>query len=145
MVSEIEHITILTGSSRISRRGECQDAIVDNVRAGLAKDGLIGAGWSVQMHPTHLDRMWIYTLKHEGHPIANCFLCDRQEDSEAIWLMASKLGSLPGTRLHPPMRTPWLAVGLVNAPEIMGAPEMFADVLRECGDIERLVAWAILD
>jgi hypothetical protein len=142
---ELEHITILTGSSRMSRRDEIRDRTLDHVRASLALGPEVGAGWSVHLHPTGVDRLWAYDLVHEGHHVASCFLCDNPDDSDAVWLLASKTGSLPGTRLHPPQQTPWLAAILVGGTELMESPELFADILREVGDLERIVAWALLD
>ncbi|PIO98625.1 hypothetical protein [Pleomorphomonas carboxyditropha] len=140
----LEHITILTGSSRMSRRDEVRDQTLDHVRACLAKGSDVGAGWAVTLRPTGVDRLWVYDLLHEGHHIVRCFLCDNAGDSDGVWLLASKTGSLPGTRLHAPQQTPWLAAALASGAP-MDNPEMFADVLREVGDLERIVAWALLD
>lgn len=141
----LEHITILTGSSRMSRRDEVRDQTLDHVRACLAKGPDVGAGWAVTLRPTGVDRLWVYDLMHEGHHIVRCFLCDNADDSEAVWLLASQTGSLPGTRLHPPQQTPWLAAVLASQTAAMENPELFADVLKEVGDLERIVAWALLD
>lgn len=141
----LEHITILTGASRLSYRSEVRAEIIDHVRAKLASDGNIGAGWTVKLLKTKVDQIWVYDLFHDAKHIVRCFLCANAADSEAVWLLASQIGSLPGTRLHPPQQLPWLAVAIANAPVIMGDPTMFADVLSEAGDLERCVAWALLE
>jgi hypothetical protein len=141
---ELEHVTILTGSSRMSKRDEVSDQVINHVRARLAAGSDVGAGWSVHMRPTHVDRIWVYDLRHDGHHAVTCFLCDSPADSDAVWLMVSKTGSLPGVRLHPPQRTPWLAAVLVGGSAVMVNPEIFADILREVGDLERIVAWTLL-
>ena len=136
----IEHITITTGASRRSPRSEVEDRVVDLVRAGIAAGGALwDSGWTVTLQPTP-EGGHVYDLSYRGRDIVRCWLCTDRERSDAIWDAATAGPIIPGTRLHRPASTPWLAAAL--RPDAMAAGTA---VLMEVGDLERIVAWTLLE
>lgn len=140
-VKHIEHITITTGASRLSARREVNADTIAFIRTALAeKDGrLDDSGWVVTIIPTP-EGGHVYDLIYHGALLARCWLCVSDDVSDAMWGAASAQGILPGTRLHRPVTTPWLAVTLLPA-----AIAVEPGILLQLGDLERCVAWALLD
>lgn len=138
----ILHITLATGSTRMSPRSEVSGSVIDAVRAAMATGEEIN-GWSVEIEPTDADRVWHFILRHEGRAIVTCLLCDSDALSSALWEAIQPL--IPtGVLITPPELTPWLAVGLADHPA-MANPAIFADVLMEAADLERIVAWILME
>jgi len=57
-----------------------------------------------------------------------------------MWAAASASGIDAGARLHRPSMIPWLAVALTH--QALLAPH---DAMMELGDLERCVAWALME
>ncbi|WP_457797656.1 hypothetical protein [Methylocystis sp. S23] len=141
----IEHITILTGSARISRRSEVSDDIVDHIRAAIAAGGdLWDTGWRVRLHQAP-EGCWVYELESAGEPVVTCVLCADPERSAEMWEAASRIGTLPGTVLHPPTQIPWLAAAIAPSAALLSDTHRLVSLMREAGDLERCVAWALLE
>ena len=143
MAREIEHITVTTGASRMSLRSEVSDAVVDWFRATLADGGSVGLGWTVQLLPTPSGG-YVYDLKFDRVSVARCWLCDDLEISAQMWDAASS-GRGHGVILRLPERTPWLAVALTVDPAKIVENFAIMMAISEVGDIERCVAWALLE
>lgn len=141
----IEHITILTGSSRRSARSEVKDAVVADIIASLRTGPDLWDGWSVTMIKGTPDQCWAYDLKHHDRRIVSCWLCANRKESDRLWAALSDVPSLPGVIVHPPMSTPWLAA----TPSLdlnEGPPDMaLLETISIAGDVERCVAWALLE
>lgn len=146
MIKAFEHITIMTGAARRSLRSEVADEVVAQIRTALAADGRLWAGWSVRIVPSP-SGTYVYDLLHDGRRIAACWLCLDRNKSESLWDLASRAGALPGTRLHRPAGVPWLAAQL--APDLDASNPtnlvLLATAMSEVGDVERCVAWALID
>jgi hypothetical protein len=136
----LEHITITTGASRLSPRSEVSDQIVDRIRAALAEDGhLWDTGWRVALLPTP-EGGHVYDLIWRGVTVARCWLCVSSEVHESLWAAASASTLDPHAQLTRPRNTPWLAAALTAQ-----ALQVPADELMAAGDLERCVAWALLE
>jgi len=142
-MNALEHVTITSGASRMSARSEVSDDAVDEVRSGLAAGGDLGEGWSVSLLDVPDPKAGrVYDLLYQGQTLARCWLCLDKRASEDMWAAASSRGALPGTRLHRPRRTPWLAATLLPAAFLVPDP---VEVLMALGDLERRVAWALIE
>ncbi|WP_454917259.1 hypothetical protein [Xanthobacter sediminis] len=140
MTAEIEHVTVTTGGSRISPRSEVSNGVVALIRTSLAdhEGQLADTGWRIDLIPSPPGGH-IYDLIYRGARIARCWLCIDAEAADYIWLAATA-GAPAGTRLHRPMTLPWLAAGLMD-----GAVTAGPDALMTAGDLERCVAWALIE
>lgn len=141
---KIEHITILTGASRLSPRSEVAPTVIAQIRQRLHNgSGALWDGWSVrQITPTPAG-CWVYDLSHGGERIAACWLCSDRASSETLWDIASRSGIGAGVRLHRPVHTPWLAAQLTIPPARIMDPR-YQTVVYDCADVERCVAWALM-
>lgn len=141
--SDLEHVTINTGASRISARREVDESVVDHVRAGLAAGGDVGGGWSVRLVAAP-EGLHVYDLLHEGVAMVTCVLCVDPRLSLRAWNDVLRAAP-PGVRLHEPTLVPWLAVIIRMTDLVTADPTLFADVIQQAGDLERVVAWALID
>lgn len=137
----LEHITLTTGASRHSDRSEVSQGAIDALRTAIATtDGRIAdTGWRVELLPI-AEGGHAYKLSHSDKPIAVCWLCTDDVHSAAFWRSAISAPKPAGTRIHPPHGVPWLATAL-----LAGALEAERDILMECADLERSVAWMLLE
>lgn len=144
-MESLEHITITTGATRQSPRSEVGDHAVAEIRAALARDGKLWSDWSVKLLPAPpgSSGAHVFDLFHRRRHIARCWLCENAATSKGIWEAAASSGFDPNVRLTKPRTTPWLAVALTVPGISVGMTE--PSVLIECGDLERCVAWAILE
>lgn len=138
MTDKIEHITLTTGASRISERSEVRDDVVTAVRTAIADQGGKVRDWTIQIIGSPAGGH-MFDLLWQGRRVVRCWLCDDQRVSQAMWSGVS-LAAPAGTRLHPPSTVPWLAAAIV--PEAASVPP---EALMMVGDMERCVAWAILE
>lgn len=142
--TELEHITITTGAVRMSPRSEVGDHVVDLLRQQIASGGDLGAtGWSVALLPTPTGG-FVFDLSHKDiGKVARCWLCNSRETSASMWAAASSSRVDSRVRLSMPKAIPWLAASLVLATVMhIGAR---TNLLVEAGDLERCVAWALLE
>lgn len=140
-MKRFEHITITSGASRMSARSEVADDVVASIRADLADRGgaIRESGWLVRLLPCP-DGGHVYDLIYRGTLIVRCWLCLDDALSGDMWASARAAALDPGVRLHPPHGTPWLAAAL--APSCLSAPR---EAMLEVGDLERCVAWALIE
>ncbi len=145
-MKSLQHITLTTGASRMSAREEVDDEAVNTVRRAIAlADGVIpDTEWVVRLIPTP-EGAYVYRLFSEGMSIVTCFLAASPDVSDDLWKTASSMPVLPGTINHQPDTTPWLAVIMAPDEAILANPTIFASILTEVGDLERVVAWALLE
>lgn len=144
-VLAIEHVTLTTGATRESARSEVADHVVHRIREALAtSDGTLwDTGWRVALLPTP-EGGHVFDLLWRGTPVVRCWLCVDGGASDEMWRAAKGGGIvLPGTRLMRPRRVPWLAASM--RPEVLSLKDGTATVVGEAGDLERCVAWALLD
>lgn len=146
MVREIEHITLTTGSTRTSPRDEVADHVVAHIRTSMAEaNGRLGnTGWAVKMVPFDVPEVHCFDLLYEGAPVVRCWL-NNHPDPKLTDMMWGSLGNfrLPGVKLTRPKPGCWLAVALL--PEAVALFARSPGTLMEAGDLERCVAWALLE
>lgn len=147
MTRTLYHLSLTTGSARHSPRAEVSDEVIDRIRTAIAEtDGaLSGTGWRVRLIPAAPPGCHAWDLERDGRRVVTCLLCDDDGSSAELWRLAETIPGLPGTVRQRPDAAPWLAVALVPDQTLLSDPLAFADVLTESGDLERCVAWALID
>ena len=136
MSRSLDHITTTTGAARRSPREEVSSNVIAALSAAIIRGGHVGAGWHVGAEPK--PGGWVYTLTHQGAAISRCWLCRDAAHTDELWSEAS--GAAPDTTLlTKPGGVPWLAAEIL--PGALAAPEH----LIAAGDLERCVAWALLE
>jgi len=142
-VSSLEHITVTTGATRLSPRSEVRDDIVNKVRKSLAEaNGRLPGRWQVKMLPTP-EGGYVFDLMLAKSHIARCWLCADNLAFDGLWGAASSSGLDPHAVIRPPTHTPWLAAALTTGGIMLAMTE--PEALAEAGDLERCVAWALLE
>jgi len=136
----MEFITLTTGAASITLRSEVGDDIVRAIRAALAGDGELWAGWSVK-----LDRHagWAtFEVLHRGVALSRCFLCLSADASAELWELAEVIAP-DKVVLHRPRGVPWLAAAIL--PSALDIVQTRPLLLLQLADAERCVAWAVLE
>jgi hypothetical protein len=146
----IEHITITSGAVRMSARTEVRPEIKAKVGRLLRKGGVLWDGWSVEVRAIEAieggppgPAGWVFDAHHGGIRVVRCWICRLEEASAQLWEEASGHAEDPRVVLHRPRGAPWLAAWL--DPEHLEALMSTPMVLMQAGDLERCVAWALLD
>lgn len=143
MTRAIEHITITTGATRMSPRSEVDDQVLARVRADMMADApLMGTAWRVAVRETPAGGH-VYDLTHAGAEIARCWLCVDRSVSDAMWEAAQSGVIDERVRLARPRGAPWLAAAIL--PGAITAALARPAVMMEAGDLERVVAWALIE
>lgn len=139
----IEHITLATGHSRASPRSEVRNDIVGMIRPVVQAGGgpLWDTGFGVLMVETRHGG-WVYDLSHGGVEAVRCYLAKSQTAAEALWSRALAEAEMP-VKAERPTTRPWLAASLL--PEGLMLLQKTPDLMLEFGDLERCVAWTILE
>ena len=146
----LEHITVLTGHRRMSPKSETDTAVRAMVWQALDSAGEapadVGAEWSVtRIGPFAGDiGVAVYDLAHRGRAVAACWVCWDPASSDTLWSLASQADPLAPSAASPPPRVPWLAVHLFTNISVMLDPDA-AEIMLEAGDLERIVAWALIE
>jgi hypothetical protein len=83
----------------------------------------------------------VYDLHHRGAHAIRCWLCVDAAMGDEMW-SAAVAAKHPWV-VSAPGRTPWLAVALMPAAIALGLSDPRA--LMAAGDLERCVAWALLE
>lgn len=139
----IDHITLTTGAARMSARSEVDDRVLARVRADMAAGAaLIATPWRVALLPTP-EGGHVYDLTHGATAIARCWLCVDAAVSDAMWTSAQSGVADRLVRLSRPRGTPWLAAAI--QPSAIEVALTRPAVLMEAGDLERVVAWALIE
>mgnify|MGYP000854033267 CR=1 FL=1 len=143
MATHLAHLTLTTGHLRRSPRSEVSDDAMRGAREMIA--GATLHGWTVRMLPGMPPGSAAYDLLYDGRRVVACYLGIEAGPAAEMWgEMRRAFGHLP---LPPAIQpdTPWLAVMLVPDPIVAADPVAFLDVLVEAGNLERVVAWALLE
>lgn len=139
------HLTILTGHARRqSPRAEVDDRVLARLRPILDTSGgaLWDSGWGVLVIERSADCA-VYDLSAEGIEVARCWLARAAGEEDRLWREAAAMPSLPGVVPRKPARRPWLAAGLL--PDGMLLLRSRPQWMLELGDLERCVAWALIE
>ncbi len=139
----IEHITITTGAARMSPRTEVDTRVLLAVRRDMAAGRpLMGTPWTIA-HQASPEGGRVYDLIHNGAAIVRCWLCLNRAASDAMW-DAAQSGILDErVRLARPRGGIWLAAAIL--PGALVAMQADPSIIGEAGDLERVVAWAMLE
>ena len=124
-------------------RNEVADHVISSLQVIIAEGGgvLGNTGWAVLMVERSGDGA-VYDLSHRGVEVARCYLAITAADAERLWGQA--VGStLPGVRPAKPTSLPWLAAGLLPAGMVLLGD--FPKLMVELDDLERCLAWAVID
>lgn len=146
---QLEHITLTTGHRRMSPKTETDPSVRALVWQALDSAGEapadVGAEWSVvRIGPSDADIGGaVYELAHRGRDVAACWLCWNPASSDMLWSLASHASHASPTA-EPPTSVPWLAVRLFTNISVMLDPAM-SEIMMEAGDLERIVAWALIE
>jgi len=141
MVKAIEHITITTGATRMSARSEVDDETVRHLQRAIAEGSPLGDGWMYQAQPLlGCTQAWVFDLVCVGAPVVRSWLCADSKQTDAMWARASEEPIDERVVLHRPRGVPWLACALLP-----GALSIGPEILMMAGDLERCVAWALLE
>ena len=139
----MEHITLTTGAARVSPRSEVGDHVVAAVRADLAAGRrLMDTPWRVSLFPTPPGGH-VYELQHGDLKIARCWLCVDPRVSDAMWEAALSGAVDERVRLSRPRGAPWLAAAIL--PDAIEAALRHPALLMEAGDLERVIAWTLME
>ncbi|WP_414832207.1 hypothetical protein [Afifella sp. YEN Y35] len=144
-MTALAHLTWQTGHVRLSPRDEVSDGAIARLRAAWDNpaEEIDGTGWRIVPRPTPGRGVYLWDQIHEGHHIATAALCTRETMAAELWRQLA--ATLPGPAPERPARVPWLVAILIADPTVMTDPAVFTDVLAEAGDLERVVAWALID
>lgn len=140
MIRAIEHITITTGASRMSSRTEVESRVLETLRRALARDGVVG-DWRIENQK--VSGGFAFGLKYRGALIAQCWLCIDRSMSDRMWEEAAETALDERVILSRPKGIPWLAASI--APSAISVAMTTPSALVEAGDLERCVAWALID
>lgn len=140
-MSAMEFITITTGATAMSSRSEVSDNVVAIIRAAIAGDGNLFAGWSVlfDVKSAPFEGCAMFAMAHQQMPLSRCCVCWEAAASERAWETIEQTAP-PEVVLHRPRGVPWLAVDLL--PSVLDVPK---ERLLELADAERCVAWALIE
>jgi hypothetical protein len=141
---QLEHITIHSGASRMSARSEVRHDVVAMIREDLAtKAGKIcNTGWRVELLPIP-EGGHVFDLRHGGVRVVRCWLCADQANSHILWEVASA----GAPEIGAPCGVPWLAAALTakSVAAMAQSRNKATDPLYQAGDLERCVAWTLLE
>ena len=151
------HLTINTGHSRVSSRGEVFAEAIEALRPlVIAGQGVVPHLPPYKITITREPGCAVYTISHpEYGPLITGALCYQRERRDYAWQVIERLyldttevalkAGIPASdsimEMPPcPASEPWLAV------VIIGAAYLTADTfLQWVGDLERCLAWTIME
>lgn len=138
--SSMEHITLTTGHYRLSPRHEVGDDVVALLSPIVAKGAgeIADTGWSVKMvHGVGVGSCG-FELHYRGIWAVSCYMAWTASDDIPMWGVASERHGVQ--RVKRPRSLPWLAAAIMPTSIIF-----LPTAMLEVGDLERCVAWTILD
>jgi hypothetical protein len=124
----------------MSSRTEVDDGVVEFVRRSLAGDGRI-RDWKIETRP--IPGGFDFDIRYRGALVVRCWLCVDRSLSEALWEAATQFVPDERVVLARPKGAPWLAGSIAPSAVLVAMAD--PSVLFEAGDLERCVAWALLE
>lgn len=124
----------------MTSRSEVGDEVLTAVKRALrAKDPI--AGWKVDLKS--VEGGYTFGLAHSGQELVRCWFCIERDASDRLFEDASSHTLDERVIIPRPKGSPWLAVAIM--PTALGPALANPELLFEAGDLERCVAWALLD
>lgn len=149
-MNQLTHLTIEAAHAAQTSRSDVGDDIIAAVQPLIdAEEGEIGGFWLDFIRPLGegrrpIDGAAAFTIQlgKGGTALASCIVCWREEMARDAWRMVQAPATAPlsGRPVSMPTQTPWLAATL-----LMGAVRAPDEVVAMLGDLERCVAWALIE
>ncbi len=131
------HLTLDTGHVRNSPENEVRSETIDALTPIIGKGKGELAGWGIQMVHGAAGGAAGFNLRHGGLCIASGYMAWMPQGDVPQWGVVRQFYK---PTMMKPMYLPWLAVKLMA-----GAERASLDVLMQAGDLERCIAWTVLD
>lgn len=141
-MKEIAHLTLFTGHLRNSPRNEVPpEAIKMLMPYVMSAGGEIGStGWTVKMVQGAAPGSCGFTLHHSGLWLFSCYMAWTTTADAPMWEIAKQVSN---TSLPKPKSVPWLAIhAMPDMPLIMLRAPL---AIMEAGDLERCIAWTVIE
>lgn len=138
----MHHLTLMTGHTCLSPRTAVDDRTIDLIRpAVIAGRGTLGnTGWQIKMVSGSQPGGAAFECHSRGLWVVSCYMAWEPAGADEMWAAAmTHLLVLPGIRRPPTL--PWLAAAIMPGVLRLDA----ADLLFEVADLERCVAWTVLE
>jgi hypothetical protein len=140
----LNHYTLTSGHNRLTDRGEVADEVVEVLRpivAGGSGDLPGGLGLRLILTAGESAGGWLYTIYRGDMPLVTCGLAMTPTAASELWPHLLEVGKVVGFLLLPkPPPVPWLSVATLPGLAFVGK-----EVRDFVGDLERCIAWALLD
>jgi hypothetical protein len=138
----IHHLTLTTGHTRFSPRSEVAQWAIDFIKPVVIVGGgeLGDTGWRIRMVRGTQPGGAAFECHHGSTWFVSCYMAWTKAGSVEMW-NAAKSFPLVVPHIRRPPSLPWLAAGIM--PEAIDTTRI--DLMMEVGDLERVVAWTVLD
>lgn len=136
-MSTIAHLTLDTGHLRNSPSHEVGSEVIEALAPIVQRGNGTIEAWDIQMVKGPAVGSAAFTIHHDGLWIASGYMAWTSEGEGPMWNLVRELYE---PMVMKPMCLPWLAVKLMP-----GCHLARAGVLMEAGDLERCLAWTVLD
>lgn len=153
--AKLTHITLNTGHAAVLPRVPRE--IAAKLRGIAHNGGDLGpilphmAGWTVNVK--RVTGAALFSVNLAGIPVVDCMVCWMDEVAKTMWdyherfyfdLSDTMMQDMAATEAPSmPRETPWCAVILMAS--ISKLPPDMGDAIRNVGEIERIISWAIID
>jgi hypothetical protein len=135
----IAHLTLLTGHLRESPRKEVYRETIDLLKPYVVSAGgeIADTGWTVGMIQGAAPGSCAFTLNHSGLWLVTCYMAWTTSADAPMWEIVKQRTT---TSTRKPKSVPWLAVHLMPS-----ATQVAPQVLMQAGDLERCIAWTVIE
>lgn len=144
MINNLSHLTFETGDLVISPRETVGDDIIHQLQLDLANNRpLCGTEWRAKLRKL-APGAWSVSLSYADIPVVDCIVCVDEAARRPAEMAAERLSKVNVSGL----KAPWLGVALMHSSMLAFAieqPTLYLDVLSQVGDLERCIAWALIE
>lgn len=135
----IAHLSLFTGHFRNSPREEVHQEAIDILMPYVMDGGgkIANTSWTVKMVRGAAPGSCCFTLHHSGFWLFSCYMAWTSAADEPMWDVVREVTK---TKVARPKSVPWLAVHAM--PMFLLAPP---HAIIEAGDLERCVAWTVIE
>ncbi len=135
----IAHLSLFTGHLRNSPREEVHRETIEMLMPYVMGAGgkIRDTGWTVKMVQGAAPGSCCFELRHSGIWLFSCYMAWTTTADAPMWDVVRQVSK---TATAKPKSVPWLAVHAM--PMFWSAPPR---AIMEAGDLERCVAWAVIE